>query len=150
MADRIARALVPVSGTPLDEEALVLACGLVKPAKGTVWPLYVIEVPRSLPLDAEIPVESARGEQVLQRMEKVGKPFKCKIDGEILQGRALGPTIVTEALQRGADVIVVSAQYQEHFGAPTLGEVVPYLLKHSPCRVLVYRDAQPADVAGRR
>ena len=142
MAEGLKTALVPVTGNPLDGEAVALACDLVKPAKGRVWVLYVIEVPRRLPLDAEIASRSAEGESVLRRMEQIGKQHKCKVEGEILQARSLGVAVVDEAVQRSADLIVASASYEEHFGMPTLGEVVPYLLKHSPCRVMVYRDAQ--------
>ncbi|MDA1035388.1 MAG: universal stress protein [Chloroflexi bacterium] len=144
MAERLKTALVPVTGNPLDGEAVALACDLVKPSKGRVWVLYVIEVPRRLPLDAEIASRSAEGERVLQQMEQIGKRHKCKVEGEIVQARALGVAVVDEAVQRSADLIVAGASYEEHFGVPTLGELVPYLLKHSPCRVIVYRDAQPA------
>ena len=150
MANRVSRALVPVSGSPLDEEAVGLACDLVKPARGSVLVLYIIEISRSLPLDAEVSSETARGERVLQQMERLGKSRKCKLEGEILQARDIGPTVVDEAVQRNIDTIVLGAPYKEHYGAPALGDVVPYLLKYSPCRVLVYRDAQPAPVpAGR-
>jgi nucleotide-binding universal stress UspA family protein len=133
-------------GEPLDEEVVGLACELVKGRKGLVRALYVICVPRRLPLDAEIALEAARGEQVLQQMEKVGKAHKCIVEGEILQARDIGPAVVEEALQREADVIVIGTSYQERFGAATLGDVVPYLLKHSPCRVVVYRDAPRAGI----
>ncbi len=146
MASKVARVLVPVTGAAMDDDAIALACDLARAAKGTVLVLYVIQVSRSLPLDAEVPDETAHGEQVLQRMEKLGKSYKCKIEGEILQARDLGPAVVQEAVQRDIDVIVTAAEYAEHFGSPTLGEVVPYLLKFSPCRVLVYREEQQARV----
>ena len=142
VADPLKTALVPVTGNPLDGEAVALACDLVRPSKGRVWVLYVIEVPRRLPLDAEIESQSAEGERVLQEMEQIGKQHKCKVEGEIVQARALGVAVVDEAVQRSADLIVASTSYEEHFGMPTLGEVVPYLLKYSPCRVVVYRDSQ--------
>ncbi len=140
------RVLVPVNGSPLDDEIVSLACEMVNHKKGTVWVLYVIEVERRLPLDAEIPVETARGEQVLQHLEALGKSKKCKLDGEILQARSVGPAIVQEAVDRDAELLITGADFQEHYGSPTLGDLVPYLLKRSPCRVLVYRGAQPAPV----
>ena len=146
MAKRVAKALVPVSGTTVDEDAVALACDLVRHAKGIVIVLYVITIPRSLPLDAEIPGETARGERLLQQMERLGKSLKCRVEGEILQARELGPTMVDEAVQRNADVLVLGSPYLEHYGVPSLGDVVPYLLKYSPCPVLVYRDEQPAPV----
>ena len=144
MGRGIARVLVPVSGSALDEDAVTLACEMAKAAKGTVWVLYIIEVARSLPLDAEVPSETARGEGVLQRLEKLSRSRKCILEGEILQARNLGPAIVQEAVDRNVDLVVVSVPYAEHYGSPTLGDVVPYLLKHNPSRVLVYRGEQPA------
>ena len=143
MAAQLKTALVPVTGSPLDEFSVGLACDLVRSNKGTVHVVYVIEVPRQLPLDAEVPFEASRGERILVQMEKVAKAHKCKVEGEILQARSLGPAVVDEASLRSADVVVLGTPYQEHFGAPTIGDVVPYLLKYSPCRVMVYRDTQP-------
>jgi nucleotide-binding universal stress UspA family protein len=143
LADQLKIALVPVTGSSLDAFTVGLACDLVKPNKGVVHIVYIIEIPRLLPLDAELPLESSRGERILVQMEKVAKSRKCKVEGEILQARSLGPAIVGESSLRNADVVVISSPYQEHFGAPTIGEVVPYLLKYSPCRVVVYRDRQP-------
>ncbi len=144
MAIRPATALVPVTGIPLDDEAVEMACDLVRPSKGTVLVLYVIAMPRSLPLDAEVPVETMRGEQVLQRMEEIGKIHKCRVEGEILQARGIGPATVREAEERRVDLLVTAMPYVEDYGTPALGELVPYLLKHSPCRVLVFREKQAA------
>ena len=46
--------LIPVSGTEANEEAIKLACRLVKQDKGSLCAVYVIPVERALPLDAEI------------------------------------------------------------------------------------------------
>ena len=142
----LSRVLVPVNGSALDDDVVSLACDLVDHKKGTVWVLYVIEVARRLPLDAEVAVETARGEQVLQHLEELGRSRKCKLDGEILQARNAGPAIVQEAIDRDAELLIAATDYQERYGSPTLGELVPYLLKRSPCRVLVYRGEQPAQV----
>jgi nucleotide-binding universal stress UspA family protein len=143
LVNQLKIALVPVTGSILDEFTVGLACDLVKPNKGTVHIVYVIEVPRQLPLDAEVPFESSRGERILVQMENIAKSHKCKVEGEILQARSLGPAVVGEASLRKADVVVIGSPYQEHFGAPTIGEVTPYVLKYSACHVVVYRDPQP-------
>jgi nucleotide-binding universal stress UspA family protein len=135
-------ALVPVTGTSLDEVAVGMACDIVKPNRGTVYVLYIIEVPMNMPLDAELTSEAARGERVLQAMERIGKSHKCKVEGEILQARSVGPAIVDESSQRGADMVVIGAPYLEHFGSPTTGDLVPYLLKYNPSPVLIYRGEQ--------
>lgn len=143
MAGGLKTALVLVTGNDFDEFTVGLACDMVKPNKGAVHIVYVIEVARQLPLDAEVPYEAARGERILMQMEKVAKSHKCKVEGEILQARSRGPAVVDEAALRGVDMVVIGSPYQELFGAPTIGDIVPYLLKYSPCRVVVYRSAQP-------
>ena len=143
MTDQLKTALVPVTGSALDEVTVGLACDLVRSNKGTVHVVYVIEVSRQLPLDAEVPFEATHGERILFHMERVAKAHKCKVEGEILQARSLAPAVVNEAFLRRADIVVLGTPYQEHFGAPTIGDIVPYLLKYSPCRVMIYRDTQP-------
>ncbi len=145
MAD-IKRALALVTGTPMDKSVVSIACDLVRPYKGQVWALYVIEVGRKLPVDAELPNETARGEHLLQRMEAFGRSLKCKVEGDILQARDIGAAIVREAVDRETDVIVTGMPYTERYGSPSLGEMVPYVLRHSPCRVVVYREQQPAPI----
>ena len=139
----LSRVLVPVDGSALDDDILSLACEMVDRKRSIVWVLYVIEVARALPLDAEVSVETARGEAVLQHLEQLGKSRRCRVEGEILQARNAGPAIVQEAVARNAELLIAGTSYQEHYGSPTLGDLVPYLLKYSPCRVLVYRGQAP-------
>ena len=143
---KIERALALVTGTPMDKAIVSLACDLVRPDRGRVWALYVIEVGLKLPVDAELPNETARGEHLLQRMEAYGKVLKCRVDGDILQARDTGAAIVREAADRQTDVIVAGMPYTERYGSPSLGEMVPYVLRHSHCRVVIYRDQQPEPI----
>ena len=46
--------LVPVNGDWSDQEAVKLACDFAKISKGKVIVLYVIEMARNLPVDAEV------------------------------------------------------------------------------------------------
>ncbi len=135
------RILVPVSGSATDSEAVGFACNCAKKAKAEVYAIYVIEVKRALPLDAEIQPEIERGEQVLERAERVAEGADCKIQAELLQAREVGPAIVDEAIERGVDLIVMGLSYKKRFGEFNLGRAVPYVLKHAPCRVWVLRES---------
>lgn len=133
------KVLLPVYGSEPDEDSLRLACKLAKESKGKVYVLYVIEVSRRLPLDADISSEVTRGEQILQRMEKLGKKYHCDIEAEILQARDAGPAVVQEAVQRDVDAVVVGLHYKRRYGTFSMGRTVPYILRNSPCPVLVWR-----------
>ena len=142
---KVRRILVPVNGSRVDSEVVEFACHLAKKAKAEVFVIYVIEVKRTLPLDAEIRPEIERGEQVLEQAEKVAEGLDCEVEAELLQAREVGPAIVDEAIERGVDLIMLGLTYKKRFGEFNLGRAVPYVLKQAPCRVWLLRE--PIDEA---
>ena len=131
--------LVPVVGTEADKEAIRLACRLGKQnKKSRIWAVYVITIKRTLPLDAEIEPETKRAEGILEQMEIVAEEVDCEIDTDILQAREAGLAIVDEAVERGINLILMGVTYGTRFGQFSLGNVVPYVLKNAPCRVILY------------
>ncbi|MDO8568156.1 MAG: universal stress protein [Dehalococcoidales bacterium] len=131
--------LVPVAGTEADEEAIILACRLAKKSKSKVWSVYVITIERSLPLEAEIEPEIQKAEAILDHIEKIAKQEDCEIQTDVLQARDAGPAIVDEAVERGADLILISSAYKKRFGQFSLGDVAPYVLKNAPCPIILYQ-----------
>jgi len=136
----VAKALVAVKGERVDEEAIRLACTMSRVRKGKVYVVYVIEVKRALPLDAEIEPEIQRAEQVLKRAERIADEVDYQVETDLLQAREVGPAIVDEAVERGVDTIFMGVAYKKRFGEFDLGSVVPYVLKNAPCRVLLWRE----------
>ena len=131
--------LAAVCGDESDEEVVRLACGLVKQNRSKLFILYVIEVPRHLPIDAEISGETDTAEEVLTGMEAVAREMRCRPQGELLQSRKAGAAVVQEAVDRGVATIVLGTEYRGGFSGFSLGDTVPYVLEHSPCQVIVYR-----------
>ena len=131
--------LVPVAGTEADDEAIVMACKLAKKTKGKIWSVYVITVERTLPLEAEIETEIQKAEGILNHVEEVAEQEDYKVQTDVLQARDAGPAIIDEAIERGADLIVLGVRQKKHFGQFSLGDVVPYVLKNAPCRVILYQ-----------
>ncbi len=135
--------LVPVYGAKSDEEAVALACRLAKQDKAVIIAAYIIPIDRTLPLDAEIGTEVQKGEAILDRMESIAAEQNCRLETDLLQARDPAPTIVDEAIEREVDLIVLATRYRERFGQFDLGQLIPRILKHAPCRVILYHH-QPA------
>src|SRR3990170_5790588 len=108
--------LVPVDGSPASMDAVALACGIAKKNKGKVYAVHVIEVRRSLPLDADLTEEASTGEDVLVRAERVAQELDFKVEGELLQAREAGHAIVDEAMERGVDLILMGAEHKAPLG----------------------------------
>lgn len=135
--------LVPVNGTHVDEEAITLACRLAKKDKARLMAVYIIPIDRTLPLDAELASEVEKAERILDHMENVAAGENCSLETDLLQARDAAPTIVDEAIQREADLIVIGTTYQRRFGQFSLGDIIPHVLKHAPCRVILYHQYTP-------
>jgi nucleotide-binding universal stress UspA family protein len=131
--------LVPVAGTDADIETIKLACRLAKKDKGKVWAVFVVTIKRALPLDAEIESEIKKAEEILDKVEDIASEDDCEIETDVLQARDVGPAIVDEAVERGMSLILMGVSYKQRFGQFSLGEAVPYVLKNSPCPVILYQ-----------
>jgi len=137
---RLNRILVAVSGTSADEEAVKLACNLAKKSKAEVYIVYVIEVKRSLPLDAVIEPEVEKAEKVLTQAEDIAADRDYEVETDLIQAREAGPAIVDEAMERDVDLILMSITYKKRFGVFSLGRAIPHVLEEAPCRVLLLRE----------
>ncbi len=134
--------MVAASGIGVDEEAIKLACDLAKKSKAEVYVVYVIEVKRSLPLDAVIESEIEKAEKVLTRAEDIAADRDYEVETDLIQAREAGPAIVDEAMERDVDLILMGLSYKKRFGAFSLGRAIPHVLEEAPCRVLLLRETK--------
>jgi nucleotide-binding universal stress UspA family protein len=136
----VRKILVPVNGTKADEAAIKLACRLAKGVKGKIYVTYVIQVDRTLPLDAECRAEIEKGEKILDQAECIAAEQDYKCETDLLQAREIGPAVVDEAIERAVDMIIIGISYKQKFGGFSLGNTMPYVLKNAPCWVLICRE----------
>jgi nucleotide-binding universal stress UspA family protein len=130
---------VPVDGSEASLMAVEFACTLAKRNRGKVHVVHVIEVKRSLPLDAELVSEAQKGEEILSQAEAAAKRQDFEVEGDLLQARDAGHAIVDEANERQADAIVLGVPFHKPFGEFELGRVPAHVLKAAPCEVVLLR-----------
>lgn len=133
------RFLVPLDGSQASLDALALACLLAKRNRGAVYAAHVIQVRRSLPIDADLGPDLAEGRRILEQAEEVARALDVQVSVEQLQGREAGHVIADEAGARGVDAIILGVEYQRPLGEFSMGETAEYLLKHAPCQVWALR-----------
>jgi len=131
--------MVPVDGSHASMLAVALACDLARKNKGKVFVINVIEVERTMALDAQLETEETAGDEILAGAEAVAKKAGFQVEGEILHAREASPAIVDEAIERGIDLIILGTEYRQPFGQFELSKVVQDVLKSAPCEVWVCR-----------
>jgi nucleotide-binding universal stress UspA family protein len=137
------RILVPINAGPTAEEAVRLGCRLARRGKATVHVVSILEVKRSLPLGSRDDDAMAAAEKLLERAEEIGKEFEVKLAAELLQAREAGPAIVEEVKAKSADLLLVGLPFRQRYGEFYMGKTAPYVLRHAPCRCLMFREPPP-------
>jgi nucleotide-binding universal stress UspA family protein len=145
--------LVALSGTPVDREAMTLACNVVKNKRShthyrvELSAVYGISVPRTLAVDAEMPEQVEEAQRTLIAAEEVAESMKLDVQAEYIQARAIGQSVVQLAGDGACALIIVGVPYEvDCDGQFVLSEVADYVLKHATCRVWIVR-GNPTEVA---
>ncbi len=129
--------LVPITGTRISDEMMVLACQLATEKKSSINGLYVIEVPLNLPLDASLVNERAKADKVLKAAATIASQFKVKFTPTVVTARQAGRAIVEEAARVRSEVIMLGTSRKRRIGNLIFGRTTDYVLDHAPCEVLL-------------
>ena len=129
--------LVPVIGTRLTDEMLVLACQLATEKASSIDALNVLEVPLDQPLDAALDLERRRAQKIVELATATAGEFGVEARGHVVAARSAGKAIVDFATQRKSEVIFLGAPRKRRTQDRIFGDTVSYVLRHAPCEVIV-------------
>ena len=137
------RILVPVDGSRLSDEMMVLGCQLAADKAAIIDIVYAVDVPMNLPLDAPMPKERRRGAHVLESALAVAQEFGVEAWPHLVLSRHPGRAIVDTARQWHCDVVIMGAVRRLRTDDEVLGRAVTYVLRNTPGEVLL--NYVPAD-----
>jgi APA family basic amino acid/polyamine antiporter len=150
LTQEITRILIPVH-TPKDaEEQVRVACDLNTLYRAEIVATYVIQVPRTLPIDADLTDEMARAQSVLEAVTHIADSvYDTTVSTAVLQARNVGSAIVEYALQREVDLILMIARpdQAQKDARLTYGLTADYVVRNAPCLVWVLRQKRMSSVA---
>jgi basic amino acid/polyamine antiporter, APA family len=150
--------LVPVLGTPLDDDIMQTAGRLaaeenddIGEGGAVIEALWVFEVPMALPLDTHVSdSELARARKALARAKAVGEEYQgVEVATATVRARRAGEAIVHEAKRRGVEAIVLAAEEptgvrgglwlggKQGLHDSFVGETTRYVLQKATARVIL-------------
>lgn len=139
------KAVLGLNGGPTDELVVHLGCQLAKPASAELVAVHVIEVDWRHELSEEMPAENEAASTVLDLAEGIAERYRVKLTGGLLQAREVPAALVDEAIELGADAIILGLPYRKRFGGDfAIGATIPYVLDNAPCQVIVLREPVPS------
>ena len=136
------KAVLGLNGGPTDEVVIHLGCQLAKLANGELVAVHVDRgrlAPRAVRGASTNENEAASA--LLDMAEGIAERYKVKLTGDLLQAREVAAALVDEAVELGADAIIVGLPYRQRFGGDfALGDTIPYIFQNAPCQVIVVRE----------
>jgi APA family basic amino acid/polyamine antiporter len=130
--------LVPMKLGDIGEEMIATAIAIAMDRGATVEALYVVAVPRELPLEAALPEDvEQRARASLEEARLLGEDHGVAVAGETVRARSIGHAIVEEARNRNADLVVLGSSPRWRREARFFSPTVDHVLRHAPCEVLV-------------
>jgi APA family basic amino acid/polyamine antiporter len=151
--------LVPLTGTPLDDDMIQTAGRLageeIDPGLdrqgSTIEALWIFEVPMALPIDARLPdAQLERARAALRRAKAVGEEYEgVEVATATVRARRAGTAIVDEARRRGVQAIVLAAEEPSRIrggallggrGGPMdnfVGDATKYVVSKAGCEVIL-------------
>ena len=162
--------LVPLTGTPLDDDMIQTAGRLageetdpgLDHAGSTIEALWIFEVPMALPIDARLPdAQLERARAALRRAKAVGEEYEgVEVATATVRARRAGTAIVDEARRRGVQAIVLAAEEPSRIrggallggrGGPMdnfVGDATKYVVSKASCEVILTAPASSVPATG--
>ncbi len=142
--EAIKRILVPTVGNVFAGREVELACRLGQEQKAEILLAYLLEVPRTLPLDASMPEEEIKAREALEMAKTIVDLHKLPATMRVLRARVAGQEIVRAAAEQEADMIIIGMKPGMGLAWDTFTRTMDILMRKAPCEVLINRVTEEA------
>jgi len=146
MSRQIRHILIPVHSREYADQMARIACDLSGLYTADITAVYAIEIPRSLPVDAELAEQMEQAGEILEIASHISDTvYDKQIETVTLQARSAGVAIVEYARQRDIDLILLGAVPERARGsdARIFGTTADYVARNAHCAVWTVRSGPP-------
>lgn len=137
--ERVRRILLPFTEQGISRRAFEAAVRLARAEDATIMPAFLARVPRQLPLESPLPVQSSNGMPLLEAIEQRAISQGVAVDARVARGRTYRDALRRLLQGEQVDRIIVSATDSPNKGLTT--DDLEWLLERVPAEVLILRPA---------
>jgi len=119
------------------EHMMSLAVRVARRERAQLLAAYIIEVPHTLPLDAEMERERRDALGVLQIAESIARKNNVEIETEIVLSRHVAKGVLEIAKRKDAHLIVVGAYREGKYTGAPIGAAIEVIAAKATCDVLI-------------
>jgi nucleotide-binding universal stress UspA family protein len=116
---------------------MALAVKLARGEHSELLALYVIEVPRTLPPDAEMPDEERAGLDALGAAETIANENNVTLRTETIKVRSTKEAVLEIAKREKANLLILGSYLEGKYVGARLGTVIQEIAADAKCDVLI-------------
>ncbi len=116
---------------------MALAAKLAQGERSELLAIYVIEVPYTLPPDAEMPVEERSGLDALGAAETIANQTDVSLRTEIIKARSTKQAVLDLAKREKANLIIMGSFREGKYSGAPLGRTIEEIAADAKCDVLI-------------
>jgi APA family basic amino acid/polyamine antiporter len=116
---------------------MALAVKLARGERSELLALYVVEVPYTLPPDAEMPQEERAALDALGAAETIANNSNVTIRTETIKARSTKQAVLDVAKRVKADLIILGSFREGKYSGAPLGRTIEEIAADAKCDVLI-------------
>jgi len=105
--------LIPTDGKQISESVINFICSVQKIIGSDINVIYVVEVPRNLPLNAPMPDKVQAAKAAIDRAREIAENHGASINTSIIYARTAEDSIISTAEELKCDVIAIAQDNQK-------------------------------------
>lgn len=129
--------IVVFSPDILSSHMMALAAKLARGERSELLAIYIIEVPYTLPPDAEMPLEERAALDALGAAEQIAGQSGVSIRTEILKARSTKQAVLDLAKRERANLIILGSFREGKYTGAPLGRTIEEIAADAKCDVLI-------------
>ncbi len=129
--------IVVFSQEILSGHMMALAARLAHGEKSDLFAVYVIEVPYTLPPDAEMPIEERTALDALGAAETIASNTDVNLRTEIIKARSTKQAVLDLAKREKANLIILGSFREGKYTGAPLGRTIEEIAADAKCDVLI-------------
>jgi len=137
VAEIIGSVIIVFSQEVHSEHMMSLAVRLARRESARLLAAYIIEVPHTLPLDAEMEREHREALGVLQVADSIARKYSVEITTDITPARNVAQGVLELAKRKDAHLIVLGSYREGKYSGAPMGRAIEVIAAQATCDVLI-------------
>lgn len=133
------RVLIYTDGKPHSERVIDFFCAIQKVQNATINVVYVIEVPRSLPINAHLPKEMELAKRAMEATEEIAARHEISVNISVIYARSMEYSVISTAEELKCDVIAIA---QDNEKLRIFRNAASNIYEKAKCSVWLFNDRE--------